>query len=380
MAIVFALPSKWFAWFEYATSIMKIVALFVFMFAALAIVLGAGPTGHVHHGETWQHGLAFRNGFKGYSNSVLLAILAIGDNSFTGFLAGEAETPRFSIAHAAVLVPIRVTVFYLISMLFIGLIVPATDEHLLGGSGIAASPFVIALQEAGISGLPDLLNAVILFAVAAIGAESVFVASRILRAMSHQRLIPGWVAKVDQRGRPRIALSMTFAAALALTYCNLSAGGITVFNWLAQIATTGYFMVWVIIGITSLRFRAALRAQHDPLFSQPYAWKCTAWPFPPLWLLTCCCLYTGCSFYLALYPIGEDTPSAYGFFQYTIGLILIVGLGTLYKLIFRTKLRDPAEVDLQSGRRKLSDDELTMLDRYYSQPGWRKLLGFVQLW
>ena len=50
------------------------------MFAGLAIVLGAGPTGRVHHGETWQDGKAFRNGFKGFGNSVLLAILAIGGN------------------------------------------------------------------------------------------------------------------------------------------------------------------------------------------------------------------------------------------------------------------------------------------------------------
>lgn len=380
MLVIFALPSKVFAWFEYGTSIMKVVALFVFIVAGLVMVLGAGPNGYVHHGETWDNGLAFRNGFKGYSNSVLLAILAIGDNTFTGFLAGEAKTPRYSIAHAVVLIPIRVTVLYLVSVIFIGLLVPATDERLLGGSGVAASPFVIALDEAGIPGLPQLLNVVIMFAVAAIGAESVFVASRILRAMSHQRLIAAWVAKVDRKGRPRIALLITYLSAVALTYCNLSAGGITVFNWLAQIATTGYFGVWVVIGITSFRFRAALKAQKDPLFDQMYAWKCKWWPIPPIWLLACCGLYTGCSFYLALYPIGSDVPSAYSFFQYMIGLVLIVGFGLGYKLLLRTKLRDPAKVDLQSGRRTLDASEIKVLDAYFSMPWWRKLMTFLQLW
>ena len=137
--------------------------------------------------------------------------------------------------------------------------------------------------------------------------------------MSHQRLIPSWVSKVDRRGIPRAALLITYLTAVALTYCNLSAGGIEVFNWLAQIATTGYFMVWVVIGITSFRFRAALKAQKDPLFEQQYAWSCKWWPIPPIWLLSLCTLYTACSLYLALYPIGSDTPSAYGFFQYMIG-------------------------------------------------------------
>ncbi|KAK4505160.1 hypothetical protein PRZ48_003123 [Zasmidium cellare] len=380
MLCIFVLPSTVFAWFEYATSIMKILALFVFIVAGFAMVLGAGPNGYVHHGETWQNGLAFRNGFKGYSNSVLLAILAIGDNTFTGFLAGEAKTPRYSIAHAVILIPIRVTVLYLVSIVFIGLLVPATNERLLGGSGVAASPFVIALDEAGIPGLPELLNVVIMFAVAAIGAESVFVASRILRAMSHQRLIPAWVAKVDRRGRPRAALLITYASAVALTYCNLSAGGIEVFNWLAQIATTGYFGVWIVIGITSFRFRAALKAQNDPLFKQQYAWSCKWWPIPPAWLLTCCALYAGCSFYLALYPIGADTPSAYSFFQYMIGLVLITGCGIGCKLIFRTRLRNPSEADLQKGRRHLNVDEVKMLDEYYSMPRWRRVMTFLQLW
>jgi yeast amino acid transporter len=192
---------------------------------------------------------------------------------------------------------------YLISIVFIGLLVSPTDERLFGGSGIAASPFVIALDTVGIPGLPQLLNVVIMFAVASIGAESVYVASRILRSMAHQRLIPAWVAKVDGKGRPRNSLLITSAVAVALTYCNLSAGGITVFNWLAQIASTGYFMVWVVVAITSFRFRAALKAQNDPLLAETYGWKTSFWPLPPIWLLLCCALYTGCSFYLALYPI-----------------------------------------------------------------------------
>lgn len=131
----------------------------------------------------------------------------LADNTFTGFLAGEAKSPRYSIGHAAFLVPIRVVVMYFISGIFIGLLVSPTDARLFGASGTAASPFVIALEDAGIKGLPDFLNIVILFAVVAVGAESVFIASRILRAMAHQRLIPGWVAKVDKMADPILPCS-----------------------------------------------------------------------------------------------------------------------------------------------------------------------------
>jgi yeast amino acid transporter len=225
------------------------------------------------------------------------------DNTFTGFLAGESKSPRYSVAHAVFLIPIRVAVFYLVSVVIIGILISPTNPHLLGSSGVAASPFIIAINQAGIKGLPDLLNVVIVFAVAAIAAESFFVASRILQSMAHQGLISSCVAKVDSRGRPRVSLGITAVLTIVMTYINLSGEGTTVFNWLSQIASTGFFMVWFVISIISFRFRAALKAQNDPLFTEIYAWKSTWWPFPPIWLLTCSLFYIGCSFYLALYPI-----------------------------------------------------------------------------
>lgn len=104
------------------------------------------------------------------------------------------------------------------------------------------------------------------------------------------------------------------------------------------------------------------------------------WPLPPVWLLICCKLYTGCSVYLGLYPIGAETPSAYSFFQYMIGLLLIIFAGLGYKIIFRTKMRDPATVDLKTGRRPLGVEEITMLDEYYAQPTWRRVWAYVKLW
>ncbi|KAF2634653.1 amino acid permease [Massarina eburnea CBS 473.64] len=376
---LFLLPSYWFGWFEYLAAILKVIALFTFIIAGFAMVLGAGPKGYLHTGDGWRKE-PFKNGFKGFSSSVLLAVLAIGDNSFTGFLAGEAQSPRYSVGHAAFLIPVRVSTIYLVCIVFITLLVPSDSPQLFGSSGVAASPFVIALNEAGIKGLPDFLNVVILVAVASIAAESIFIASRMLRFMSHQNLIPKWVAQVDSRGRPRWAIAITVLAAAALTYCNLSAGGIEVFTWLAQISSTGYFMVWVVVAITSFRFRAALKAQNDKLFNEPYAWPCSLWPIPPIWLLMCCSLYTACSFYLGLYPIGSNAPSAYSFFQYMIGLLLIIFSGLGYKVIFQTELRDPAKVDLRTGRRMLNEEEIYALDAYYAQSRLRRFYTFVQLW
>lgn len=162
VALIFALPNKWFAWFEYYTSILKVSALIIFMIAAFAMTMGAGSTGTVHTGETWRDYPVFKNGFKGLANSMLAALWAIGDNVLTGIMAGEAKSPRHSMAHATKLVPVRVSVVYLLTVVFITILIPSTEPRLFGGSGVAASPFVIAANDAGIKGLPDYLNVIII--------------------------------------------------------------------------------------------------------------------------------------------------------------------------------------------------------------------------
>lgn len=86
--------------------------------------------------------------------------------------------------------------------MFITLLVPSNDKRLLGGGGVAASPFVIALKDANIMGIPHILNAGMICSILAIAAESVYISSRILPTIAHQKLIPEVIAKVDDKGRP----------------------------------------------------------------------------------------------------------------------------------------------------------------------------------
>lgn len=137
-------------------------------------------------------------------------------------MGGEAASPRFSMAHATKLVPFRVNFVYMLSVAFITLLVRGDDERLLGGSDVTASPFVIAIADANIAGLPDLINAGMICGILAIAGESIYLSSRIVREMAHKRLIPQFIAKVDNRGRPRWALGITCLVAVFLSYLSLS--------------------------------------------------------------------------------------------------------------------------------------------------------------
>ena len=107
-------------------------------------------------------------------------------------------------------------------IIFITVLVPSNDERLLGGSGVTASPFVVAIQDVGIPVVSSVVNAGIMCGILAISAESIYLSSRVLRTMAHQRLIPGWVAQIDSKGRPRRCLYITCGMAVIFTYMNLS--------------------------------------------------------------------------------------------------------------------------------------------------------------
>lgn len=126
------------------------------------------------------------------------------------------------MAHAANVVPWRVSVFYMVSAVLVSVIVPSSDSRLLGGSGAAASPFVIASADAGIKGVPDIINACMIIGILAIALECIYLPSRILRTMALQKLIPEVIADVDESGRPRWALLITGVVGVVLTYMSLS--------------------------------------------------------------------------------------------------------------------------------------------------------------
>lgn len=77
---------------------------------------------------------------------------------------------------------------------------------------------------------------------------------------------------------------------------------------------------------------------------------------------------------------GSTSPSVYDFFEYMIGVLLIVGSYIGYKLVFRTKIRNLKDIDLQTGRRVLSEKEINLLRDYYAKPAWRRGLSYFQVW
>lgn len=128
----------------------------------LGIILncGGGPQGHYIGGKYWHDPGAFNNGFKGLCNVFVTAAFAFAGTELVGLAAAETENPRKTIPTATKQVFWRILIFFIVSLIIVGLLVPYTDSRLVSGSSAAdahASPFVIAIEDAGTCSLhhPD---------------------------------------------------------------------------------------------------------------------------------------------------------------------------------------------------------------------------------
>lgn len=294
-----------------------------------------------------------------------------------GVVAGEAVFPRYDLPRARTNLFIRILVIYLSSAVFISVLIPYTEPLLLSTSNLAASPFVIAMNYAGIGVLPDIVNVVLLICLCGIGSEELFVASRVQTAMANMGMMPKIFNTIDSKGRPWVSLLCCSLMSIAMTYMCLSTTGAIAFNWFSSISATTTFFAWMVIPLTNWCMHRALRAQGDNAFQEPFAYKSPLWPAVPLFLFITTLFTFICTFWVSVSPVGGGGSTSV-FFETMLCFPLFVIAYVGYKLYFRTSFQDPVTADLQTGRKHLSPENLAFLHAYQALPLWRKALTFVR--
>lgn len=100
---------------------------------------------------------SFHAGFKGLCSVFVTAAFSFAGTELVGLAAAEADNPRKTLPTAIKQVFWRICLFYMVSLTLVSLLVPYGDSRLLGTSSTdaKASPFVIAINNAGITGLPS---------------------------------------------------------------------------------------------------------------------------------------------------------------------------------------------------------------------------------
>ena len=258
---------------EFVLSMIKITACVGFIILGIVINCGGVSTdtrGYIG-GRYWRDPGAFSNGFPGFCGVFVTAAFAFGGTELVGLAAAEAADPRKTLPTATKQVFWRITFFYVISLLIVGLIVPSNDERLLNASNSSTedSPFVLAILIAGIPGLPSVMNAVITISVLSVANSCTFGSTRTIQALAQRGMAPNFLAYVDKHGRPIYCVILQLAFGL-LAFIGEAGDSTVVFTWLLSLSGLSYFFVWGSICLSHIRFRAGWKAQGHSLAELPF--------------------------------------------------------------------------------------------------------------
>ncbi|KAF5339876.1 hypothetical protein D9611_009040 [Ephemerocybe angulata] len=345
-----------FAEEEFWSSCLKLLVVVMFIFIGIVCICGGGPKGHAYDhyigGAKWQSPGAFANGFKGVCSVFVTAAFAFAGTELVGLAASETPNPRETMPAAVKGTFWRITIIYISSLTIIGLLIGYDEPRLLGGGGAAASPFVIALKDAGIRGLDHFVNVTICISVLSIGLSCVYAGSRTLTALAETGYAPKIFAYVDKSSRP--LWSVIFVLAWGpLAYINVKAVGDTVFMWLVALSGLSTLFTWMSICLCHIRFRKAWQVQGHSVDELPFKALGGVWgSWFGVVLIT---LVLIAQFYVAIWPIGGMPDNAgdvaKNFFSAYLAapvMILCYIIGYVWK---RTLPQRSHEIDLDSGRK-----------------------------
>lgn len=199
--------------------------------------------------------------FLGFWAVLINAVFSFSGVESIAMAAAETRNPRTVIPKACKRVFARVALFYVLSVLIVGMIVPSDDERLSEDSGTAAtSPFVLATAASGITAIPHIVNAVVITSAWSAGNQALLAGTRVLYSLALKRQAPRVFLRTTKWGIPYVAAA-SYVLFSFLAFMGLSEDAITVFFWFVSLVGCGVLISWSCILFNHLRLRRALRIQ-----------------------------------------------------------------------------------------------------------------------
>lgn len=354
------LPVHFFGEVEFWFSMVKVVTVLGFMIFAICVDAGVGDQGYLGF-RYWVHPGAFAPylvgdvasdataKFVGFWAVLIQAGFSYQGTELVGIAAGETENPRKTVPSAIRKTFFRILVFFVLTIFFIGLVVPSTNDQLASdGNDANSSPMVIAARLVGIQVLPHIINAVLLTVVLSAANSNVYSGSRVLLGLAQEKSAPRFFQKTTARGVPYYSVVFTALFGL-LGFLNVSNKGSTVFTWLTNISGVAGFITWASLNLCHIMFMRALKARDISRDLLPY--KAQWQPYFSYYGLFFHCLITltqGFTSFVLGFKVTD-------FFIAYISLILFVVLYVGHKIVFRTSFVKPLEADIDTGRQPLTD-------------------------
>ena len=372
---------KYYGESEFWLALGKVLLVFILYLFTFITMVGGNPKHDAYGFRYWNNPGAFApyrtsgnmGRFEGFLAALWNAAFCIVGPEYVSMAAGEARRPRAYISTAYKTIYWRLGAFFILGSLCVGVLIPWNDEKLQGvlagtdsASGGSAAPYVMAMTNMKVQGLPHLVNALIISSIFSAGNTYTFCATRTIYSMALEGRAPHIFTKTTGKGIPIFAylLIVAFSCLSLLQVSNSSA---IVVQWFSSLISAGALIDFLVVCLTYLNFYRGCKAQGIdrrtfPYYAylQPYcAWIGAVVTF----------LIIPCYGYKSFQPWDVST-----FWQnYTMQIVAPV-LFIFWKVVKKTKWLKPSELDLVWERPIVDEYE----SRFTSRPQglWEELFHF----
>ncbi|KAF8544723.1 amino acid permease/ SLC12A domain-containing protein [Trichophaea hybrida] len=349
---------------EFIFASFKVVTIIGLLILAVILDLGGGPDKDRKGFQYWKNPGAMKEylvtgnagRFCGFLKSFVNAVFAFLGAEVIAVCSCETKNPRRNIPKAVRSMYFLILFFYVFGVFAIGLLVPYNDKSLAkaldsGAKGAAGSPWVIAIQNAGIQGLPHIINAVILSSAWSCGNSYAYAGSRNLYALAISGSAPKIFAKCTKRGIPIYAVGTICSFGL-LSFLNVGKNSAVVFGWFVNVTTVSGLFNWFTLGVSYIRFRKGMEVQGISRDELPF--KGWFQPYAAYYTIIMSAFFILITGFDVFFP-GKFT--AQEFFSSYCGILLYMVPYVFHKLYYRQPTVKYADMDFYTGKAEVDRDE-----------------------
>ncbi|KAE8444681.1 hypothetical protein EG329_014338 [Mollisiaceae sp. DMI_Dod_QoI] len=381
-----------FGEFEFWLSSVKVLIMIALIFFTLVLAAGGGPkpaTGFKY----WSHPGAFNaykaagsgGKFLGFWNVLTNAVFSFLGAELVGICAAEASNPRKAIPTAVKLTFFRIVFFYLVLILLLGMTVPYNSSLLLSANNkqdstvsADASPFVVAAVNAGVTGIPGIINACLLIFTFSAANSDLYIATRTLYSLAVEGNAPRIFARTNNKGIPVYALALSSAFCL-IAFISTDVGAFKTFQYFVTLVTIFGILTWISILVSHICFVRARKAQNIPDSALVYVSPFGAIGSQIALVFACTItLFNGWATF-----VHDPETGAFDWRTFIVSYIPIPIYITMifgYKFVMKSNTVIPEEADLYGGKAKIDMDESEFLAEEMRRKGGVLEKGYQRLY
>lgn len=249
---------KHYGEFEFWLALVKVAAIVAFLVLGCVAIFGLMPDSRISGmSHLYDSGGFMPHGFGAVLAAILTTMFSFMGTEIVTIAAAESKNPGSEISKATNSVIWRISLFYLLSILFIVSLVPWNNPDLTGKGS-----YQTVLEMMNIPHARLIVDIVVLTAVCSCLNSALYTSSRMLYSLATRSDAPAAVAKTSAAGTPWVAVLFSTAAAFLAVFANYVAPA-EVFNFLLASSGAIALLVYLVIACSQLVMRKRMEARGD---------------------------------------------------------------------------------------------------------------------